>query len=115
MKIFIDTESCGLRKSFQHLKQPFKYSTLGYFDVKKNNWVETYSFSNGAYAEYDWKPDGKDFLLSVSSSSFDNDGLSRNRWRIIKEDYFQIIVESSNDDGKTWIVQSTTNMRKVRK
>lgn len=113
LNIKIDLRGCGIRKEFTHLQQPFTYSTLGYFDGQKNKWIETYTFSNGAYSIYEWNQDGKDFLLSVTQSAFKQQGLSRNRWKILNDDLFQIIVEQSSDDGKTWEAKSTTNMRRI--
>ncbi len=113
LSIEIDHKGCGIKKEFQHLQQPFSYSTLGYFDKQKNKWVETYTFSNGAYAIYEWNQDGNDFLLSVTQSTFKRKVLSRNRWKVINKDSFQIIVEQSEDNGKSWQISSTTNMKRI--
>ncbi len=113
LNIQLDSRGCGIRKEFIHLQQPFTYSTLGYFDGQKNKWIETYTFSNGAYSIYEWNQDGKDFLLNVTQSAFKQQGLSRNRWKILNDDLFQIIVEQSSDNGKTWEAKSTTNMRRI--
>ena len=113
LSIQLDLKGCGIKKEFQHLQQPFTYSTLGYFDDQKSKWIETYTFSNGAYAIYEWNQDGKDFLLSVTQSTFTQESLSRNRWKIIDENFFQIIVEQSTDNGSTWKVASTTNMKRI--
>lgn len=111
--IQLDPLGCAIKKEFQHLQQPFSYSTLGYFDKQKNKWVETYSFSNGGYATYEWNTEGNDFLLSVTQSSFKPQSLSRNRWKVIDKDFFKIIVEQSQDNGKTWKIASTTNMKRI--
>ena len=113
LSIQLDSLGCGIRKDFEHLQQPFTYSTLGYFDKQKNKWIETYTFSNGTYSIYEWTQDGKDFLLSVTQSASKQQGLSRNRWKIINDDLFQIIVEQSSGDGKTWEVKSITNMKRI--
>jgi hypothetical protein len=114
LKISIDDNGCSVKKQFQHLQQPFSYATLGYFDSKKKKWIETYTFSNGAFAIYEWNQDGEDFLLQITESSFGKRAtLSRNRWKIHSKEFFQIIVEQSKDDGKTWQVSETTNMRRI--
>lgn len=113
LSIQFDSQGCGIRKEFEHLQQPFTYSTLGYFDRQKNKWIETYTFSNGAYSVYEWNQDGKDFLLRVTQSAFKQQGLSRNRWKVLNNNLFQIIVEQSNDEGKTWKATSTTNMKRI--
>lgn len=113
LSIKISPETCSLKKEFQHLQQPFTYTTLGYFDTALKKWIETYSFSNGGYSIYEWNKDGNDFVLSVTHSAFKQQGLSRNRWKIINDNFFQIIVERSKDNGKTWQLSSTTNMKRI--
>ena len=113
LEISINDNGCSITKEFQHLQQPFTYSTLGFFHTAKSKWIETYTFSNGAYAIYQWDQHGDDFILNIVQSAFNHDGLRRNRWKVINEDLFQIIVEQSEDNGKTWQIGSTTNMKRI--
>ncbi len=114
LKIEVDNQGSSIKKNFQHFQQPFTYSSIGYFDTKKEMWVETYVFSNGGHAIYEWQRDKNDFVLVPVQSSFKRNGMSRNRWTVINENLFQIIVEKSTDGGKTWILDSTTNMKRVK-
>jgi hypothetical protein len=107
-----ETKGCGIRKKFEHLLQDFQYSTLGYYDSKSASWVETYLFSNGSFATYRWTAEGGDQILTLESGSFTPQQQTRNRWKIIDADQFQIITEefSSNEE---WKVLSITNLKRI--
>ena len=113
LSITLSAAGCALQKKFSMLTSPFSYTTLGYYEATSENWVETYTFSNGGYAVYEWKVIGDEVVLELTKSSFMNKERKRNRWTNMTADSFQIIAETSNDNGATWQVASTTTMRRI--
>lgn len=107
-----ETKGCGIRKKFEHLLQDFQYSTVGYYDSKSSSWVETYLFSNGGFATYRWTAEGEDQILTLESSSFSPQQQTRNRWKIIDADQFQIITEQFGSNAE-WKVLSITNLKRT--
>lgn len=106
---------CSLRKDFSMLTSSFSYKTLGYYDNISGTWKETYTFSNGGYAIYEWKREKEEVVMQLINSSFPTIELKRNRWTNVTENSFQIISEKSTDSGKTWETSSITNMKRIGK
>lgn len=113
LSVQLSTEGCALNKEFSMLTSAFSYKTLGYYDSTSGTWKETYTFSNGGYAIYEWKRINGEVVMELTKSSFSSEGLRRNRWTNVSQNSFQIISERSNDSGKTWKVTSTTNMKRI--
>lgn len=115
LSVKLSSESCSLTKEFSMLTSSFSYKTLGYFDPSSGTWKETYTFSNGRYAIYEWKKLDKEVIIELLESSFSSEQLRRNRWTNLSENTFQIISEESSDSGQTWNTTSTTNMKRIGK
>jgi len=115
-KLSIELSSgCSLKKNFSMLTSGFSYETLGYFDSQSDTWKETYTFSNGGYAIYEWKVVNDEVVLQMVESSFRTEGLRRNRWTNVEEDSFEIISEESMDGGRLWKTTSVTKMQRIGK
>ena len=115
LSLEVSPGNCSLTKEFSMLTSSFSYTTLGYFDARSETWKETYSFSNGEYAIYEWKKEEGEVVMELLSSSFPAEGRRKNRWTNVTEDSFQIIAEKSNDGGETWEVSSITQLRRIGK
>lgn len=113
LSIRLLSESCSLTKEFSMLTSSFSYKTLGYFDPSSGTWKETYTFSNGGYAIYEWKKLNNEVIMELLESSFSSGQHRRNRWTHLSENTFQIISEASSDSGQTWNTTSTTNMKRI--
>ncbi len=97
LSIRISSESCSLSKEFSMLTSSFSYETLGYFDSSSGTWKETYTFSNGGYAIYEWKKLNEEVVMELLESSFSTELLRRNRWTNVSENTFQIISQESSN------------------
>ena len=113
LSIRLTNEGCHLTKDFTMLTSAFSYQTLGYYNPITDTWMETYTFSNGGYAIYEWKWMNEEVILELQESSFPSKKLKRNRWTNAKKHSFQIISEESKDGGETWIETSITNMKRI--
>ena len=113
LSIALSPESCSLTKNFSMLTSSFSYRTLGYYDRNSETWKETYTFSHGGYAIYEWKTVNNEVVMELISSAASSKKRRRNRWIKVKKNDFFIVAEESADAGKTWSQISETHMKRI--
>ena len=105
---------CALAQRFESPDSSFSYATQGYVNPGSGFWEETYVFSTGNTAEYQWIVDNGDVVQRRIGGTRKIDYLHQLRFTQVTAAGYLVTVEQSTDGGKSWATKERTRVKRVR-
>ena len=98
LEFSIEPQTCSTFKRFNLLGREGGYISIGHFNKESETWFET--FNSGIQFKWLKKEDGV-YMYNLSTN-LPEGYQRRNQWLPIDMNRFSILVQQSQDNGKTW-------------
>lgn len=115
LEVRLIANGCSLVQRFISPDSSFSYSTMGFVNPGSGIWEETYTFSTGAFAVYQWVLDAGDIVQRKVGGSRQMDHVYQLRFTEVGADGYVVIQERSEDGGKTWKQSDRTRVNRKSK
>lgn len=111
LHVRFEVGGCVLLQTFSSGDGGFTFMSFGQVNPETNNWLETYVFNNGRSAQWQWRNVGEEIIMERVGG----DTARKVQLRIVNftEDSYEVIEESSEDDGKNWEVIELTRTKRL--
>jgi hypothetical protein len=106
-----EADGCAFVQRFSSPDGSFTFISLAHVDDEAERWRETYVFSDGRSARYEWDELADETVIRRLGG--DPANLRRLRVRHVDDDLYEVTEERSTDDGRTWEFVELTRTRRV--
>ncbi|WP_420318098.1 hypothetical protein [Ekhidna sp.] len=113
LSVSLGANGCSLLQRFTSPDSTFSYTTMGFVNTGSGIWEETYIFSNGHVANYQWIIDSGDIIQRRVGGSRKIDYLHQLRFTEVTKSDYVVIQERSDDGGRTWKRTERTYIKRI--
>ena len=106
-----EADGCAFVQRFTSPDGEFMFISLAHVDDATERWRETYVFSDGRSATYEW--DELDDEIVIRRMGGDPADLRRLRIRHLDDDLYEVAEERSTNDGTSWEIVELTRTRRI--
>lgn len=113
LTVKFDVNGCALSQRFIKADSTFSYLSLGFVEPTSGLWEESYVFSNGNIAKFQWVLDGTLLYTQRIRSSERAEYAYRLLYTNVQENSYEVVPQRSYDGGKTWKSYGLTRIKKI--
>ena len=106
-----EADGSALVQRFSSPDGTFTFVSLAHVDDESERWQETYVFSDGRSARYEWDELADEVVIRRLGG--DPADLRRLRIRHVNDDLYEVTEDRSTDRGRTWESVELTRTRRV--
>lgn len=109
----LDVNGCAISQVYVEQDSSFAYRSMGFVSHSSGLWEETYVFSTGSTAVFQWIVENDSLHTRRIGGSRSIDYIYRLKYVDTQPDEYSVIPQRSYDGGRTWTSEGRTRIRRI--